>query len=122
MAGLNLIYSAQSRAPARPWPVSGCTYYVLLEVEHVGLHYTDDPHIEVMCHAGTNREADAINAIFSDHHYRDLFDSDSHIHASGFYRAEIEFWHDIGRHHTHYGAEDGEDDNYGFILRKLERF
>lgn len=105
------------KAPSFDWPKAGHLYRVLIEVEYIGLHWDDQPQINVMCRAGSQKEHQSVEAAFCDHDFYDLFHPDAYILASGLYKADIEWW--TGKHTD---WETGNDESeYGFYLSNLEK-
>lgn len=93
-----------------PWPGHGKSYTVVFEVEYIGKHWEDSPHIDVVyCHAD-------LDFILSEHDLHDLVDSDEMPIASGTYSAIFTYYH-----HPYTDWETGaREDDYGFTVSNLK--
>lgn len=93
-----------------PWPKHGKDYHVVFEVEYIGKHWEDQPHIDmVYCHAD-------LDYILSENNIGELVDSDELPIASGTYSATFTF-----HHYPHTDWETGaREDDYGFTVSGLK--
>ena len=125
MNELTILPPDETREERAPWPRAGHTYEIIFEVEHLGLHWDDEPAVTIL---------DApydIAGIFDDHTLRELCADDYKVPddtvyrrwgesiplASGIYRGRFEFWfHDCSSWEDSYPEFD-----YGFFVKALER-
>lgn len=91
------------------WPVHGQEYRVEFEVEYIGKHWEDTPHIEFTYYP------EELGIIFSDHCLAELVSSDEIPIASGKYLADLTFYQ-----YPRIDWETGKrEDDYGFEVSNL---
>lgn len=97
-----------------PWPHRGQRFQIILEVEHIGLHWDDTPEYSVLwC-------PDEVSGLFDEHHLTELYltPKEDLLIASGVYVLCVEFFFD------RYTTMDSwiPEIDYGLYLISMVRF